>query len=335
MSLAEERPDLARQWIFESNGNRTPQSVLVGSHFKAAWRCGMDCKHCGQPHEWRARVAERSSRTRGSGCPFCCGQKCCECQSLAAKHPDLMKQWDWKGNQDIDPCSVGRNSGKRISWVCPKHGQWHTTPSHRVNDGQSCPVCARQRREYPVSPRRLVKEERPKVYAELHPTKNRAIDTAGLTCGMDRRVWWLCQRDECRPLGCQHEHAWEARVETRCKRRNPSGCPFCSGHRVCPCNSLAEQFPALMQYWDFAGNTIPLAEPLDPNWIGPHSTKKVWWRHDCGDGQVHYWRATPSKVVQRVAASGRVPCPGCAAAVRAATRAATFDKRRQQLVMRR
>ena len=40
VSLAEERPDLAQQWIQERNGDLTPESVPAGSKFRAAWRCG-------------------------------------------------------------------------------------------------------------------------------------------------------------------------------------------------------------------------------------------------------------------------------------------------------
>ena len=120
----------------------------------------------------------------------------------------------------------------------------------------------------------------PGVYAELHPNKNSGVDTARLTCGSGKRVWWLCQSNQSRPEGCQHTHMWEARVAERCRKptgslRKPSGCPFCSGLFVCPCKSLAELQPALLQFWDFAGNGVPLAEPLNPSWLGVDSTRKV------------------------------------------------------------
>ena len=72
-SLAEERPDLARQWVSKSNGTVIPESVLAGSNFKAAWRCGEGCEYCGKPHEWTARVKNRN--LLDTGCPLCCGQK--------------------------------------------------------------------------------------------------------------------------------------------------------------------------------------------------------------------------------------------------------------------
>lgn len=43
-SLAEERPDLAKQWVKDPNGDVTPESVSAGSAFLAAWQCGNSCE---------------------------------------------------------------------------------------------------------------------------------------------------------------------------------------------------------------------------------------------------------------------------------------------------
>ena len=314
-SLAEERPDLARQWIHESNGSHTPSSVSAASDFMASWRCDRGCEHCGLPHEWVAKVAARSQR--GNGCPFCSGTKICRCRSLAANNPELMEQWDWDGNQGTDPYSVGCCSSKKVSWTCPEHGQWDATPGMRVQLGSGCPECARQRSLRPRPQRGPLRDELPDVYAELHPTKNSGIDSEKLTCGSQRKVWWLCRSNESRPVGCQHEHAWKTSVARRCAKPNPTGCPFCSGRRVCPCNCLAVVHPALLQYWDTAKNVDALGEPLDPLWLGVHSNSKVWWRHECAEGRVHHWTARIHHVVKDFRAKGQVPCPGCAPVIRA------------------
>ena len=318
-SLADEHPDLASQWVPESNGSQTPESVSAGSQFRATWRCGKECEHCGEPHEWSAEVRARS--LAGRGCPLCSGNKVCRCRSLAAMHPELMKQWDRESNQGDDPYSIGCSSGKRVSWTCTEHGQWDAPPKDRIRSDTGCPECARhQRLGNSPQPKEYLKDEMPAVYAELHPNKNSGIDIESLTCGSGKRVWWLCQSNLSRPEGCQHEHEWEARVDGRCRSRRPSGCPFCSGSRVCPCNSLAVLQPTLMQYWDFVRNAIPLQEPLDPLQIAQYSKRKVWWRHECPDGQVHHWRTCPN-VLTSNSLRGRVPCPGCAAAARAAASA--------------
>ena len=246
----------------------------------------------------------------GSGCPFCSGHKVCGCSSLAVKQSELMKQWDWEGNQDIDAYSLGCATIKKVSWICTEHGQWDATPNVRVNLKRGCPECAKQRRSGPYT-RGLLRHDFPDVYAELHPTKNDSIDMEMLTSGSGRRVWWLCQGDNGRPEGCQHEHAWAAQVKQRCNKRNPTGCPFCSGYSVCPCKSLTTREPTLLQNWDYARNTGSAVEPLTPSWLGTSSTKKVSWHHKCADGQVHHWRAMIGSEFRNFRASNNVPCPRC------------------------
>ncbi len=329
-SLADERPDLVLQWVPESNGSQTPQSVSAESQYKATWRCGRGCEHCGTLHEWTARVSTRT--LTGSGCPLCSGVKICSCRSVAAMYPDLMKQWDWERNQPIDPQSIGCYSNTKVSWICTEHGSWDAASKARVGLGSGCPKCARQQRLGSIPQQRgFLKHEMPGVYAELHPNKNSGVDVERLTCGSGRRVWWLCQSNQSRPEGCQHDHVWEAPVRDRCALRKPTSCPFCTGLLVCPCKSLAELQPGLLQFWDFAGNVVPLAKPIEPSRLGVNSTRKVWWRHECAEGQVCHWLASPSKVVRRVKASGQVPCPHCAPA----RRAATFAERRRELIKRR
>ena len=326
-SLAEERPDLALQWVPESNGSQTPHSVSVASDFKAAWRCGRGCEHCGTPHEWTAKVAQRT--LHGRGCPLCSGLNICRCRSVAAMHPELMKQWDWEGNQDIDPHSIGCHSHIKVFWTCIEHGQWGAAVHDRVRSGTGCPECARQRKLGARPQQRAsTKEELPEIYAELHPTKNAGVDTKKLTCGSNKKVWWLCQSNHSRPEGCQHVHEWETQVQKRCRSRRPTGCPFCNGRRVCPCKSLAKLQPTLLQSWDFAANTIPLQEPLDPSRIGQQSARKAWWRHKCVDGQEHHWTASISNVVSTFVAKDRVPCPKCGAALRAGP----YAERRRRLI---
>ena len=280
------------------------------------------------PHEWIAKVANRN--LLGTGCPLCSGKRVCRCRSMAAMHPGLIKEWDWEGNKGTDPYSVSCFSIKKVSWVCAEHGHWNATPSGRLSHGSGCPKCARQRRFGQNFRRALLKDELPDIYAELHPTKNAGVDIEKLTCGSAKRVWWLCQNDDSKPEGCQHKHEWEAQVRTRCKSMCPAGCPFCSGISICPCKSLAELQPALLKYWDVAGNAFPLAKPADPARLGAFSNKKVWWQLECGDGQVCHWTARINNVVNSFKATGRVPCPNCGAA----SRVASFAEHRRQLIKR-
>lgn len=61
--LATLRPDLAAEWDFEENGDLIPSMFTVFSSIKVRWRCKIG-------HSWRTSI---SSRSNGSGCPYCRG----------------------------------------------------------------------------------------------------------------------------------------------------------------------------------------------------------------------------------------------------------------------
>jgi Probable Zinc-ribbon domain len=60
-SLAERKPELAKEWDPTRNGDLKPFNVSPYSDLKVWWVCG-------RGHQWQATVASRSV---GSGCPKC------------------------------------------------------------------------------------------------------------------------------------------------------------------------------------------------------------------------------------------------------------------------
>lgn len=64
--LASQAPEIAAQWYQPMNGEKTPETVLVSSHYKAWWRCPLG-------HIWRTEVLVRT--VLGCGCPICAGQE--------------------------------------------------------------------------------------------------------------------------------------------------------------------------------------------------------------------------------------------------------------------
>lgn len=128
-----------------------------------------------------------------------------------------------------------------------------------------------------------------------------------LTCGSILKLYWQCTEKGTRPEGCQHAHVWHTTVQQQCKAKRPTGCPFCSGTQVCPCNSLAGKEPDGLQFWDYGRN-----EKVDPSHVGAHSHRKVWWRHVCPfTGDNHSWEATIGQFVQHFRSTKRAPCPIC------------------------
>jgi len=307
-TLAEERPDLVKQWVDAADEDATPDTVGAGSGYRATWQCGCSCEHCSAPHaSWQTTVRDRTN-TWGTNCPYCSGRKVCVCQSIAVLYPHLVKEMDLGSSSALDPKSLGCGSNKYASWMCVTHGSWVAKVEDRVR-GNGCPSCAISARCGAAKPvRGLVKDECPETFAQLHPTLNgdlKALD--GITCGSNAVLWWLCNEDKHRPQGCQHEHAWQARVNNRCQKVRPTGCPFCTGREVCQCNSISKLRPEVLQFWDFSRNSI-----IKPDNLGLASHTKVWWHHEChARDEEHVWQASPNLFIRNHREASRAPCPIC------------------------
>ena len=112
------------------------------------------------------------------------------------------------------------------------------------------------------------------------------------------KVWWTC--DQC-PDG--HPHSWKACVKAR---TIGSGCPQCSGRKVCKHNSLATKAPLIAAEWD------PEANVGTPDDVPPNSKQPVGWLCDvCG----YKWSTTPNYRFNKT--NG---CPKCGDAARTGKR---------------
>ena len=147
-------------------------------------------------------------------------------------------------------------------------------------------------------------EECPDLAAQWHPTKNEDLTPADVTCGSDRRVWWLCTIGQ-----CGHDHAWEARIDSR--DHSKRGCPICAGKTPCNepwCNSLKALHPLTVELqWDYERN-MRLKPPVRPESLLPRSNKLVFWRCDL-HSPPHRWTAAPDK---RFRKHRPTECPKCA-----------------------
>ena len=146
--LAHNHPEVAAEWDWEANGQRTPESVAAGSQIKAAWRCGL----CG--HRWRTGVTHR---THGSGCPKCAHEARrikTRQPSISEGAPHLLAEWDWEanGNCGWHPDQVTLGMDKRVHWMVQNEcklglvHRWQTEPNNRRKTGSPFPygkaVCA-------------------------------------------------------------------------------------------------------------------------------------------------------------------------------------------------
>ena len=137
-SLASTHPRIAEEW--DNNRNeRRPTEVAAGSGKKAWWICE-------QGHSFTQMINNRTLHTQG--CPYCQGQKVLPdgSNSLAAKFPELIWEWDSELNHPITPWDVRPATHRKFHWRCVTEScghRWEVSPSMRTHFGTGCPSCAK------------------------------------------------------------------------------------------------------------------------------------------------------------------------------------------------
>jgi len=206
-----------------------------------------------------------NQRTVSDGCPFCKGKRVCKHSSLATRAPNVTQSWDAEANAGT-PHNYTAQSNHRAYWLCPtcKH-KWSTTISKRVL-GSGCPQCFNTRQH-------LKRVTHPTLAACNHPLLSEWDYEANAQEGLwpekirlrsHKLVHWVCHK--C-PRGCMHRY--QATPKDRIGKG--SGCPYCSGHKACKCNSLQSLFPDVALEWDAERNEG------NPDYYTAQSNIVVWW----------------------------------------------------------
>jgi len=264
--------ELAKEWDFEKNGDLKPNAVTENSKKKVWWKCS-------KGHSWDATV---QNRNRGSGCPYCSGNKVWKGDNdLQTINPTLASEWNCEKNNGLMPTDVTANSHYKVWWKCPKGHEWEATVASR-SSGNRCPICAGQK---VLEGYNDLQTLNPTLAKEWHPTKNGALLPTMVRTGSGQKVWWICSKG----------HEWEADISSRNKG---NGCPVCASKKVLEGdNDLQTSNSTLASEWNYEKNN-----GLTPADVTANSHKKVWWK--CSKG--HEWEAI---IKTRNNGNG---CPVCA-----------------------
>jgi hypothetical protein len=129
-----------------------------------------------------------------------------------ADYPDLVLEWAWDVNADLDPAHLAAGSHERVAWRClldPAH-VWETKAADRTYHDSACPYHMGVR----VHPAESLAAYYPWLAAEWHPTANE-LRPDQVTRASARDVVWRCEAG----------HTWTAAVYQR--TLSLSGCPDC------------------------------------------------------------------------------------------------------------
>lgn len=208
-------PTIAAEWHDEKNATLKPSDFTVGSSQKVWWRC-----RANPLHEWRAAVSSRLQK--GTGCPFCTGQKTHPADSLAARFPDVTAKWHPTKNTPLSAEEVSPGSQRKIYWRCLKDSshEWVAMVFLEVKRGAGCPYCSGQR----LVAKRSLAALRPEIAVEWNSERNGKLTPNDVSAGSGRVVWWRCSRNR--------SHVWQSSVKNRTALG--SGCVVCGSGWTVP-----------------------------------------------------------------------------------------------------
>ena len=110
----------------------------------------------------------------------------------------------------------------------------------------------------------------PDIAAEWDYEANAPLIPEMFSRGSDKEVFWKCEKGH---------PSWDMGIGGRTSKM-PQGCPYCSGKRVAPGESLKDLYPRLAREWH------PTLNKKGPADYAPMSGVVVWWK--CNKG--HEWQ---------------------------------------------
>ena len=243
-------PEIAAQWHPTKNGKDKPDMFTFGSGHKAYWICPV-CKQ-----DWQAAINNRT--TNHHGCPYCTHERPIKgTNDLPTLRPDLMLEWDYDKNKDIDPSDLMVNSNKKVWWKCSECGyEYKALISNRAK-GTGCKRCAGQ---ILIPGTNDLETLFPDVAAEWDYENNSGVLPSQVFPNTNKTYNWICK----------YKHKWKTSPNSR---TSGHGCPYCSGNLVwVGFNDLATTHPKIAAEWHPSKNG-----ELLPTQISKGYNKKVWF----------------------------------------------------------
>lgn len=248
--------DLMLEWNWDKNNELglNPNTLTFGSNKKAWWVCE-------KGHECFTPIYKK---IKSKGCPYCSNRFVISGENdFATKHPDLMKEWDFKKNTALNPNNINDGSEKKAWWICSKCGSsWQTMIKNRSR-GAGCLECAKKLRGKNRHNNLLTKKGSlsQKLLNEWNYERNVGLNPSDYHGNENKKVWWLCSK-------CKHE--WIANIRNRSNLNR--GCPCCAKHTIIKgVNDLATTNPELVNEWH------PTKNNITPYEVAAGSRRKVWW----------------------------------------------------------
>lgn len=269
-SIREAFPDVDLYWDYELN-KISPDDVAHRSNKQFFWKCLK-----GHP----SYLCTPDKRIyRNFGCPVCSNYKVIPgINDFKSTYPELMLDWNYEKNTDINPESISQRSITVVNWKCHKCGhEWTGRVRDATKKEINCPVCSRiviGHKKHLTSLKQNGGITSENLLLDWDYSKNIG-NPSDYSPQANKKAYWKCHV-------CGYE--WEAKISNR---KNGRGCPLCGNRVLVPgVNDLATKNPDLAKEWHPTKNG-----DLKPNMVFSSQNKKVWWLCPVG----HEYQATINK----------------------------------------
>ena len=273
------KPNIASEWDYEKNGEKTPANYTVRSGERVWWKCKRN-------HSWEAVIASRTGN-KYVGCPYCSGLLPIEGETdLFTTNPELISEWNYEKNTLLTPNMVKAGSSDKVWWICDKGHEWQAVISSRTVNESGCPFCSGR---YAIQGENDLMSVDSPLLKEWNYDRNGRLTPSDFKEHSARKIWWKCKKG----------HEWCSSISDRSRG---DGCPYCSGKRVLVgFNDLAHINPYIAKEWNYEknGNKIPQKYTCK-------SGIKVWWKCEKGHEQ-------KTSISNRSRGDG---CPKCNSGIR-------------------
>ena len=171
--------------------------------------------------------------------------------------PELIKDWDFDENQDLNPTELLVGSNKKAAWICYLCGnKWITAIYHRAINKSGCRKCSsRQRLNFNIE--ESIFKTHPDIAKDWSPDKNGRLTAKMFSKNSRYEANWRCHI---------------CGVETTKSIKNYSGCKHCKKAKRLEKRNLELNFPEVSKEWDNERNGHRV-----PSDFKPASNKYAWW----------------------------------------------------------
>ena len=276
-SYGEEYPELVSKFADDVN-ECTLYDIILHNDAKETYF--WNCDQCGEEFPATVIAMVRALNTASHGCPYCSGKKVLRENSFAARHPEVMDEYDPRN--EIDPYTVTEGSSKSGKWICRNDSthRWTASFHSRAMGLGFCKIC----RDF-YHGRTMFYEQYPELEARYDKTKNERPFHM-LTLKSNDNVWWTCAKGHSFPQQVCHVADY-----------GKVSCPYCENRLLLKgFNDLAKQRPDLLAFYDYEKNTKKPDELLINSW-----DESTWWK--CEEG--HSFQCSVVRMTETTA------CPIC------------------------